>query len=103
MFASLASSIALRNRGLPSGLPPPVRAAIVISRMIRVKTFPRLESISPFLCLIPAQRECPDMVNLFSSALILTDSEINEKRRGSGGSDDGAAFGGDFSADTGGI
>src|SRR5436190_576994 len=61
MLASRASSIALRRRGLPSGLAPPVRAAIAISRTILVKCLPRLLSIKPFLCLMPAQRECPDM------------------------------------------
>ena len=41
--------------GSLSGSPPPMRAAIVISRMILVKTLPRLASSAPFLCLI----ECP--------------------------------------------
>jgi hypothetical protein len=38
-----------------------MRAAMVISRMIRVKTRPRFASVAAFLCLIVAHFECPDM------------------------------------------
>ena len=38
-------------RGLPSTSPPPIRAATVISLMMRVKIFPRLASAAPFLML----------------------------------------------------
>src|SRR5271163_1647485 len=61
MFAPLAARIAVRRRGLEPGSPPPMRAAMVISRMMRVNTRPRLASVAPFLCLIVAHFECPDM------------------------------------------
>ena len=35
---------------------------MVISRMRRVKILPRLASVAPFLCLIVAHLEWPDMV-----------------------------------------
>ena len=47
------------------GSPPPMRAAIVISRMTRVNTRPRLASVAAFLCLIVAHFECPDMTDPF--------------------------------------
>src|SRR6476619_7038320 len=61
MFSSLASEIALRSRGLPSGSPPPVRAAIVISLITFVNMRPRLASMAPFLCLILCHLEWPDI------------------------------------------
>src|ERR1039457_218317 len=61
MFSALAARIAVRSRGLPAGSPPPF-AAIVISLIRRVKTLPRLASVAPFLCLIVAHFECPDMM-----------------------------------------
>src|ERR1700733_2105865 len=62
MFSALAAAMAPRRRGLPSGSPPPpVLAAIVISLMRRVKILPRLASRAPFLCLIVAHFEWPDM------------------------------------------
>src|SRR5262249_23432367 len=62
MLTALASSIALRSRGLPPGSPPPSRAAIVISLMSLVKRRPRLASAAPFLCLIVAHLLWPDIV-----------------------------------------
>jgi len=47
--------------GLEFGSPPPMREAIVISRIRRVKTRPRLASVAAFLCLIVAHFECPDI------------------------------------------
>ena len=44
-----------------SGSPPPARAATVNSLMRRVKILPRLASSAPFLCLIEAHLEWPDM------------------------------------------
>ena len=41
---------------------PPLRAAMLISLMMRVKTFPRLASRAAFLCLMVAHLECPDMI-----------------------------------------
>src|SRR6188508_1102451 len=61
MFTDLALSTAVRSRGLEAGSPPPMRAAIDISRMILVKIFPRLASSAPFLCLIECHLECPDI------------------------------------------
>src|SRR5690348_10130126 len=61
MFSPLAAKIAVRKRGLESGSPPPWRAAMVISLIRRVKIFPRLASSAPFLCLIVAHLEWPDM------------------------------------------
>src|ERR1700722_6421779 len=67
MLAALASVTALRRRGFMSGSPPPVRAAIMISLIMRVNAFPRLASVAAFLCLIVAHLECPDMVKTSSS------------------------------------
>jgi len=55
MFASLALRIASRSRGLPSGSPPPMRAAIVISRISLVKTLPRLASTEALCRFVVAQ------------------------------------------------
>src|SRR5467141_5447418 len=63
MFAAFAARIAVRRRGLVFGSPPPMRAAMLISRMILVKTRPRFASVAPFLCLIVAHFECPDMTH----------------------------------------
>src|SRR5215472_9598828 len=62
MFSLLAARIAVRRRGLLSGSPPPFFAAMLISLMRRVKILPRLASSAPFLCLIVAHFEWPDMV-----------------------------------------
>src|SRR5262245_53360907 len=67
MFTDLALSTAVRRRGLALGSPPPRRAAIVISRMILVKIFPRLASRAPFLCLMEAHLECPDIGSLLET------------------------------------
>src|SRR5579859_2554452 len=61
MFSFFAARIAVRRRGLEFGSPPPMREAMVISRIRRVKTRPRLASVAAFLCLIVAHFECPDM------------------------------------------
>src|SRR6266536_644402 len=61
MLTALASSMALRSLGFPSGAPPPRRADIVISLISFVKRRPRLASAAPFLCLIVAHLLCPDM------------------------------------------
>src|SRR3954468_2895527 len=61
MFAALASAMIVRRRGFMSGSPPPPRAATVSSLMMRVKILPRLASRAPFLCLIDAHFEWPDM------------------------------------------
>ena len=61
MFSFFAARIAVRSRGLEFGSPPPIRAAIVSSRIRRVNARPRLASVAAFLCLIVAHFECPDM------------------------------------------
>src|SRR5436309_1145785 len=61
MFAALASAMIVRRRGFMSGSPPPPRAATVNSLIMRVKIFPRLASRAPFLCLMDAHLEWPDM------------------------------------------
>src|SRR5258706_7456567 len=61
MFSFLPARMAERRRGLELGSPPPMRAAMVISRMTRVNTRPRFASVAAFLCLIVAHFECPDM------------------------------------------
>src|SRR5579872_112864 len=62
MFSDLAARIAVRRRGLESGSPPPFLAAMLISLMRRVKILPRFASSAPFLCLIVAHLEWPDIV-----------------------------------------
>src|SRR5580698_8357227 len=60
MFSDFAARIAVRSRGFISGSPPDF-AAIAISLMRRVKILPRLASSAPFLCLMVAHFEWPDM------------------------------------------
>src|SRR5205814_7446207 len=60
MFSALAAAMAVRKRGLVSGSPP-FFAAIEISLIRRVKALPRLASSAPFLCLIVAHLEWPDI------------------------------------------
>src|SRR5690348_15230000 len=48
------------------GSPPPERAAMMIARLSLLHSLPRLASMAPFLCLIVAQWECPDMVFSFA-------------------------------------
>src|SRR5690606_6123704 len=59
MFTALASSIALRSRGLPLGSPPPALAATVISRITLVQVPARRASATAFLCLIDFHLLCP--------------------------------------------
>src|ERR1700685_2336303 len=61
MFSDLAARIGPRRRGLESGSAAPFFAAILISLIRRVKIFPRLASSAPFLCLIVAHLEWPDI------------------------------------------
>src|SRR5213595_158657 len=61
MLFAFASATAARRRGLASASPPPIRAAMVISLMMRVKTLPRLASAAPFLCLMVLHLLWPDM------------------------------------------
>src|SRR5574337_46091 len=61
MFSALAARMAVRRRGFESGSPPLMRAATVISLISLVKIFPRRASAAPFLCLMVAHLEWPDM------------------------------------------
>src|SRR5580692_285411 len=61
ILAPLAARMAVRSRGFDAGSPPPMRAAMLISRMMRVNTRPRFASVAPFLCLMVAHFECPDI------------------------------------------
>ena len=61
MLTALAAAMAVRRRGFASGSPPRLRAAMVISLMNLEKTFPRAWSVAPFLRLIVAHLEWPDM------------------------------------------
>src|SRR5689334_3299345 len=51
----------VRSDGFMSGSGPPSRAATSTWRISLAKTFARLASVAPFLCLIVAHLECPDM------------------------------------------
>src|SRR5260370_27626708 len=66
MLISRAFCIARRSRKLPSELPPPSLAAIVISRLARGKAWPRLWPTMAFLCLMPAHFEWPDKLGMTS-------------------------------------
>src|SRR5208283_1256761 len=72
MFSALAATIAVRNRGFMSGSPPDF-AAIAISLMRRVKILPRLASSAPFLCLMVAHFEWPDIAvpRLYTTSSLL--------------------------------
>src|SRR5580704_1279498 len=72
MFSALAAATAPRKRGLASGSPPPWRAAMVISLIRRVKILPRFASSAPFLCLIVAHLEWPDMGTSTASEFAVT-------------------------------
>jgi len=52
MFAARALSISVRSRALDSGLPPPARAATVISLASTEKIFPRLASMTALCRLV---------------------------------------------------
>src|SRR6186713_2518066 len=60
--ASRAFWYMVRSVGFMSGSPPPSRAATSTWRISLAKSLPRAASAAPFLCLIVAHLECPDMV-----------------------------------------
>src|SRR5688500_2445216 len=66
ILAAFASAIIVRSRGFMSGSPPPPRAATVNSLMMRVNILPRLASSAPFLCLMDAHFEWPDMAEILA-------------------------------------
>src|SRR5580765_3217842 len=51
--------IASKRVGLPSGSPPPVRAATSMFLMSLANILPRRASMTAFLCLVVAHLECP--------------------------------------------
>src|SRR5919202_1555583 len=59
-----AFSIAFWSARFPAGSPPPSLAATMIARDSFEKSFPRLASAAPFLCLIDDHLLCPDNVCL---------------------------------------
>src|SRR5215813_13192757 len=81
IFSALAAAIAVRRRGFESGSPPPLLAAIAISLIRRVKILPRLASSAPFLCLIVAHFEWPDMGIPRSNDLKFRDLRSRPQRR----------------------
>ena len=62
MFAILAACTADLNLGFVSGSFEPSFAATVISFESFEKTFDLCLSALPFLCLMPAQCECPAII-----------------------------------------
>ena len=60
--AALAFCTAVRSVGFDSGSPPPARAATSSWRASLANSLPRALSAAPFLCLIVAHLEWPDMV-----------------------------------------
>src|SRR5499427_8898083 len=72
MLTSRAFWTARRSLKLPSRSPPPSLAAMVISRLARVKAWPRFASTAAFLCLMPAHLECPDIYSLFFCSNMLS-------------------------------
>src|SRR4029079_10096610 len=64
---SRALSMAYRSFRFMVGSPPPCRAAMMIARLSLLHSLPRLASMAPFLCLIVAQCEWPDMADLLDA------------------------------------
>src|SRR5207237_8615462 len=61
MLCARAERIALRRRAFASGSPPPVLAAMVISRESLLKSAPRFVSSAPLKRLTLDHLLCPDM------------------------------------------
>ena len=62
MLCAFALSTASRRRGLELRSLPPMRAAIVISRISLVKSLPRFLSWAPLRCWMFAHLLCPAIV-----------------------------------------
>src|SRR5436190_1593623 len=60
-LSARASRMALASLRFMSGLPPPSLAEIWMARQSLDQSLPRRASAAPFLCLMVAQWECPDM------------------------------------------
>src|SRR5437588_2214573 len=81
MLCSRADWMALRRRGFPSGSPPPVFAAMVISLENLLKIWPRFASIAPLKRLTFDHLLCPDISgDIFQNTDCLT-SKIQRTRR----------------------
>src|SRR4029079_3153253 len=59
-----ALTIASYSVGLPTGSPPPVRAATSMFLISLAKSLPRRASTTAFLCLVVAHLAWPDMVGI---------------------------------------
>src|ERR1700753_1304920 len=68
-----AFCIASYSVGVPSGSPPPVRAATSMFLISFAKSLPRLASIAAFLCFVVAHLEWPLMLNPPLSLLLSGD------------------------------
>src|SRR5204863_8095725 len=64
-LSARASRMAFASFRFMSGLPPPSLAAIWMARQSFDHSLPRRASAAPFLCLMVAQWECPDMRTLY--------------------------------------
>src|SRR5256885_13194808 len=84
MLTALAAVMAVRRRALASGSPP-VRAAIMISLIRRVKVLPRLASRAAFLCLIVAHLLCPDIEKPQGSVTFEDNKSVTGTRRAESG------------------
>src|SRR6478609_6454114 len=60
----LAFWMASKSVGLPSGSPPPIRAATSMFLISLANILPRRASMTAFLCLVVAHLEWPDMLPL---------------------------------------
>src|SRR5476649_925047 len=60
-LSARASRMALASLRFMSGLPPPSLAEIWMARQSLDHSLPRRASAVPFLCLMVAQWECPDI------------------------------------------
>src|SRR5215831_3185767 len=67
-----AFSTAFWSARLFAGSPPPSFAATMIARVSLEKSFPRLASAAPFLCLIEDHLLCPDTGDLLEEQFVQT-------------------------------
>src|SRR5699024_10443631 len=72
----LAFWMASNNVGLPSGSPPPVRAATSMFLTNRANILPRRASMTAFLCLVVAHLEWPLMRCSLRLSLRKSDSRV---------------------------
>src|SRR6476659_839657 len=77
----LAFWMASNRVGLPSGSPPPVRAATSMFLISLANSLPRLASLAAFWCLVVAHLEWPLIVPPNPSRLVLPDPSAHCSRR----------------------